>query len=306
MPAVTLSNFNSVLQTNNPNVATTEGPLLQQPFVRNIREVYNVPGECLTVNQNETSTDPIVHRRGKKLEHIKTSFSNGIKSLKKYNISINTKGYEQLGPSGLNEMSKAIDNRSILFERGSWVGKDDTEVLRFNLPKEKENFRVELAHKNPFNMQTDSIYGFQMRLGYAAYNAIFFQLKETGGNMKTSGGGRPAISLNVRNENEIFISVNSENGRVLKKKIAVLDCPQAWYTFKIRVIWNRNNPLIQVAINGKILFYSDVSFGAHNSKNHYSKFGIYIPAQKTQDGIKSTSLLFDNVHETHRRYSQPT
>lgn len=155
-------------------------------------------------------------------------------------------------------------------------------------------------------MNVDSLYKFQMRVGYAVYSAIFFQLKERGGDMKRHGGGRPAISLNLKNEKDIFITINSEFGRVLKEKIATLDCPQVWYDFKIRVIWNRDYPFVDVAINGGRVFKGAFHFGAHNSKNHYSKFGIYIPTQKFNAGTRDTMLIFDNVEETHRRFVPPT
>lgn len=58
-----------------------------------------------------------------------------------------------------------------------------------------------------------------------------------------------------------------------------------------------------MAINGKNTFETTVSFGAHNSRNHYSKFGIYVPQQKDKEGVKNTALLFDNVKETHRFFN---
>lgn len=125
----------------------------------------------------DTLYDPISYGRGRKLESIKTSFKNNVKSLKKYNISINTETYTKLGPSGQKEIEKTIDERYLSFENGTWVGKKDEHVLRFNLPKKKGNFRVELAHRNNLNMNTDSMYEFQMRAGYAAHDVIFFSGK---------------------------------------------------------------------------------------------------------------------------------
>lgn len=267
---------------------------------RDIRSIRNTDTHCVTVSHMDKSYDPISHGRGRKLESIKTSFKDGIKSLKKYNISINTETYTQLGPSGQKEIEKAIDERYLSFENGSWIGKKDENVLRFNLPKDKGDFRVELAHRNNLNINTDSIYEFQMKAGYAARSVIFFQVKESGGNMKTIGRGRPPVSLQLKDEKDIHIAVNSEYGNVLRQKVATLSCPQEWYKFKIRIVWNRNTPKIQVAVNGKSVFETNLSFGARNSRSHYSKFGIYVPQQKDEEGVKSTSLLFDNVKENHR------
>jgi len=251
----------------------------------------------------DKSYDPISHGRGRKLESIKTSFKKNIKSLKNYTISINTEAYTQLGPSGKKEIEKAIDERSISFENGSWVGKKNEHVLNFKLSKDIGDFRVELAHRNNLNMNTDSMYEFQMKAGYAAHNVIFFQVKESGGDMKTRGRGRPPVSLHLKNEKDIHIAINSENGNELRKKIATLSCPQEWYKFKVRIVWNRNHPRIQVAVNGKNVFETNISFGARNSRSHYSKFGIYIPQQKSEEGVKDTSLLFDNVRESHRFFN---
>ncbi|QQG26592.1 hypothetical protein JFY74_10525 [Pectobacterium carotovorum] len=185
---------------------------------QNIRSIRNTDIHCVNVSHMDTSYDHIPHGRGRKLESIKTSFKNNIKSLKKHHISINTKTYTQLGPSGQKEIEKAIDKRYLSFENGPWVGKKDESALRFNLPKYKGNFRVELAHRNNLNMNTDSMYEFQMRASYAARNVIFFQVKESGGDMKTNGRGRPPVSLHLKNEKEIHIAINSENGNVFKKK----------------------------------------------------------------------------------------
>lgn len=272
---------------------------------RKIRSIRNTGTHCVAIAHMDKSYDPISHGRGRKMESIKTSFKNNIKSLRKYNISINTETYTQLGPSGQKEIEKAIIERYLSFENGSWTGKKDEHVLRFDLPKYKGNFRVELAHRNNLNMNTDSMYEFQMRVGYAAHNVIFFQVKETGGDMKlkSRGGGRPPVSLHLKNEKEIHIAVNSENGKVLREELATLSCPQEWYKYKVRIVWNRNYPSIQVAINGKNVFEKNVSFGAHNSRSHYSKFGIYVPQQKSEEGVKYTSLLFDNVKENHRFFN---
>ncbi len=296
-----LSNYSLPRELNQLiHTVDTSSPHLSN-ISREIRNIRNTDNHCVTVAHMDKSYDPISHGRGRKLESIKTSFKNNIRSLKKYNISINTKAYTQLGPSGQKE--KAIDERYLSFENGSWVGKKDEHTLRFNLPKDKGNFRVELAHRNNLNMNTDSMYEFQMRAGYAAHNVIFFQVKESGGDMKTSGRGRPPVSLHLKNEKEIHIAINSQNGNVLREKIAIISCPQEWYKFKIRIVWNRSHPSIQVAINGKNVFETNVSFGAHNSRSHYSKFGIYVPQQKSKEGVKDTSFLFDNVKENHRFFN---
>ncbi|HBH7050622.1 TPA: hypothetical protein KV183_000006 [Morganella morganii] len=213
-----LSNY-SLPQALNPPIHTadTASPHLNN-ITREIKSVRNTNAHCVTVSHMDTSYDPISYGRGRKLESIKTSFKNNVKSLKKYNISINTETYTKLGPSGQKEIEKTIDERYLSFENGTWVGKKDEHVLRFNLPKKKGNFRVELAHRNNLNMNTDSMYEFQMRAGYAAHNVIFFQVKECGGDMKTRGRGRPPVSLHLKNEKEIYIAINSENGNVLRKK----------------------------------------------------------------------------------------
>ncbi|KNC09365.1 hypothetical protein AC791_11970 [Klebsiella sp. RIT-PI-d] len=285
---------------NSLNVAHTL--IAPGSIAQNIRSVRNTDTYCVTISHMDRSYDPISHSRGRKLESIKTAFRDDIKSLTNYNISINTRAYTQLGVSGRQEIKKAMDNNSVSFEKGAWEGKKGNNVLRFNLAKEKGDYRVELAHKNTLNMNTDSLYEFQMNADHAAHDVIFFQVKENGGNMKTSGGGRPPVSLHLKNENEIHIAINSENGKVLREKIAILDCPQNWYNFKVRIVWNREHPQVQVAVNGKSVFETNLSFGAHNSNNHYSKFGIYIPQQKKVEGVKDTSLLFDNVKETHRYF----
>ncbi|KJF79252.1 hypothetical protein UA45_00585 [Morganella morganii] len=73
---------------------------------------------------------------------------------------------------------------TFLLRMAPGLEKKDEHVLRFNLPKKKGNFRVELAHRNNLNINTDSIYEFQMRVGYAAHDVIFFQVKECGGDMR--------------------------------------------------------------------------------------------------------------------------
>ncbi len=298
-----LSNYSLPRALNQPIHTVDTTSLHLNNITREIRSIRNTDAHCVTVSHMDKSYDPISHGRGRKLESIKTSFKNNIKSLKKYNISINTEAYTKLGPSGQKEIEKAIDERYLSFENGSWVGKKDEHVLRFNLPKKKGNFRVELAHRNNLNMNTDSMYEFQMRAGYAAHDVIFFQVKECGGDMKIHGRGRPPVSLHLKNEKEIHIVINSENGNILREKIATLSCPQEWYKFKVRIVWNRDHSGIQVAVNGKNVFETNVSFGAHNSGNHYSKFGIYVPQQKNKEGVKDTSLLFDNVKETHRFFN---
>lgn len=298
-----LSNY-SLPQNSNQPIHTVDSSFPHPSNIsQDIISIRNTDIHCVNISHMDKSYDPVSHSRGRKLESIKTSFKNNIKSLKKYNISINTQAYTQLGPSGQKEIEKAIDERYLSFENGSWVGKKDESVLRFNLPKDKGDFRVELAHRNNLNMNTDSMYEFQMRAGYAARSVIFFQVKESGGDMKSNGRGRPPVSLHLKNEKEIHIAINSENGNVLRQKLATLSCPQEWYKFKVRIVWNRNHPSIQVAVNGKNVFETNVSFGAHNSKSHYSKFGIYIPQQKNEIGVKDTSLLFDNVKETHRFFN---
>lgn len=239
------------------------------------------------------------------IETIKTSF-NHIKSLNNHNISINTLDYTQLGPSGQDEIKTARDKGFIRFESGIRESRPgDSKYLRFNLPKEEKDYRVELAHRNQFGMNTDSSYEFQMQVDQAARSAIFFQVKETGGNMKNSEGSRPPVSLTVKNNNEIFVSINTDSGNVLRKKIAVLENPQDWNKFKIRIVWNRENPLVNISIDGNNVFEYTKPFGAHNSVYHYSKFGVYIPQQKSQEGIRDTSLLFDNFRESHREFKSP-
>ena len=152
-------------------------------------------------------------------------------------------------------------------------------------------------------MNTDSLYEFQMKIDHAAHDVIFFQVKELGGDMATLAGGRPPVSLHLKNEKEIYIAMNTQNGNVLRQKIATLSCPQEWYKFKVRIVWSRNHPHVQVALNGQSVFETNNSFGAPNSKSHYSKFGIYIPQQKKVAGVKDTSLLFDNVRENHRFFN---
>ncbi|WP_224552693.1 polysaccharide lyase [Pectobacterium versatile] len=301
-----LSNY-SLSQTLNQPIHTVNSasPPLSN-ISRDIRSIRNTDTHCVTVSHLDKSYGSISHGRGRKIQSVKIHVKDNLKSLKKYNVSINTKYYTQVGPSGQKEIEKAINKGNLFFENGSQIGKKHEHALRFNLLKYEDNFRVELAHRNNLNMNTDSIYGFQMKVDYAANSVIFFQVKESGGNMKISGRGRPPVSFSLKNENEIYISINSENGNVLRKKIATLSCPQEWYKFKIRIVWNRHHPNIQVAINGEILFETNVSFGAHNSKNHYSKFGIYIPQQKSKEGVKNTSILFRNVKENHRVFSAKT
>lgn len=287
-----------------PNVPAYAPPVAEN-FAQNIKQVNNIDTPCITIAHKGKAYDPIAHGRGRKLESIKTSFANNIKSLRKYNISINTEYYNKVGPSGRNETQKALDEGFISFVSGDWVNKKDNNVLLFTLPKDIGDYRVELAHRNQLGMSTDSSYDFEMRVGYSAHSAIFFQVKEVGGDMISKGGGRPPISLHVKDQKEIFIAINSDKGNVLRKKIAVLDCPQEWYKFKVRIVWDRAYPRIQVGINGTSVFQSNVGFGAHNSKGHYSKFGIYIPQQKTVAGTGPTSFLFDNVRESHRQFSAP-
>lgn len=304
-----VQNSQIILSGQRTNAETASSQWIVRPLdtlTSNIRNIRNADATCIRITHKDKSYDPIRHGSGRKLESIKSSFDRRVKSLSKYNISINTETYNQIGPSGKEEKKKAIEEGYLSFASGFWVGKKDDRVLHFNLPKEKKNFRVELAHRNNLNMNTDSTYEFQMRAAYAAHDAIFFQVKENGGDMKTKGRGRPPISLHLNNENEIHISINSERGSVLRQKIATLACAQEWYNFKIRIVWNRHYPGIQVGVNGRNVFQSDVSFGAQNSRSHYSKFGIYIPQQKDKDGVRDTSILFDNVKESHRQFIPPS
>lgn len=279
-------------------------PVIPQPnnILQNTLAVRNSDIGCVNIYPTDKSYHPLRHGYGRKLESIKTSFENQLRSLKKYNISINTKAYTQTGPSGLKETKEAIDKNFISFVHGTRPGKTEGKAIRFKLPKHAGDYRVELAHRNNLTMNTDSLYEFDWRSIHAAHDAIFFQVKESGGDMKTKGGGKPPLSLHLRNEKDIYVAINSENGNVLRQKIATLNCPEEWYKFKVRIVWNRNNPGIQVTINGKDVFQTNAPFGAHNSKHHYSKFGIYIPQQKNKTGIKHTSFLFKNVKENHRSF----
>ncbi|MCK3838892.1 MULTISPECIES: heparin lyase I family protein [Pseudomonas] len=289
---------NAPLRTSNhpiDNAGATHTSNIHQKIIK----IRNIDIDCIRTPHKEKSYDPIPHSNGRKLKSIKTAFNNNIKSLRKYNISINT----QLGPSGQKEMKNAIDERYLTFIDGPWIGKNHDNALQFSLPPDKGNFRVEPAHKNNLKMNTDSMYEFQMRADYAARDVIFFQVKETGGDMKTRGRGRPPLSLHLKNEQDILIAINSENGNISIQQIATLSCPQEWYKFKIRIIWSRMYPCIQVAINGKNVFQTNAPFGAHNSKNHYSKLGLYIPQQKNEDGLRPTSFIFDNVKENHRFFN---
>lgn len=263
----------------------------------NLEKVKEIRNTSVLFSENKST--------GRVIETIKTSF-NDIKSLNNHNISINTLDYTQLGPSGQDEIKTARDKDFIRFESGIRESRPgDSKYLRFNLPKEEKDYRVELAHRNQFGMNTDSSYEFQMQVDQAARSAIFFQVKETGGNMKNSEGSRPPVSLTVKNNNEIFVSINTDSGNVLRKKIAVLENPQDWNKFKIRIVWNRENPLVNISIDGNNVFEYTKPFGAHNSVYHYSKFGVYIPQQKSQEGIRDTSLLFDNFRESHREFKSP-
>lgn len=263
----------------------------------NLEKVKEIRNTSVLFSENKST--------GRVIETIKTSF-NHIKSLNNHNISINTLNYTQLGPSGQDEIKTARDKDFIRFESGIRESRPgDSKYLRFNLPKEEKDYRVELAHRNQFGMNTDSSYEFQMQVDQAARSAIFFQVKETGGNMKNSEGSRPPVSLTVKNNNEIFVSINTDSGNVLRKKIAVLENPQDWNKFKIRIVWNRENPLVNISIDGNNVFEYTKPFGAHNSVYHYSKFGVYIPQQKSQEGIRDTSLLFDNFRESHREFKSP-
>lgn len=263
----------------------------------NLEKVKEIRNTSVLFSENKST--------GRVVETIKTSF-NHIKSLNNHNISINTLDYTQLGPSGQDEIKTARDKDFIRFESGIRESRPgDSKYLRFNLPKEEKDYRVELAHRNQFGMNTDSSYEFQMQVDQAARSAIFFQVKETGGNMKNSEGSRPPVSLTVKNNNEIFVSINTDSGNVLRKKIAVLENPQDWNKFKIRIVWNRENPLVNISIDGNNVFEYTKPFGAHNSVYHYSKFGVYIPQQKSQEGIRDTSLLFDNFRESHREFKSP-
>ncbi|WP_253376930.1 heparin lyase I family protein [unidentified bacterial endosymbiont] len=295
-----LSKYSLSSVVNQPPGTVASTPAYLSNVMQNRRRIRRLDPHCVKISHRDKYYDPISHGRGRKLESIKTSFVNNINSLKKYSVSINTKTYTQLGPSGQQEKERYIDEKFLSFVNGLWIGKKDDRVLRFYLPKDKGNFRVELAHRNKLNMNTDSLYEFQMRAGYAARSVIFFQVKESGGNMTTTGRGKPPVSLHLKNEKEIHIAINSEHGSVLRQKIATLSCPQEWYNFKIRIVWNRKHPNIQVAINGRSVFETHVTFGAQNSSSHYSKFGIYVPQQKHEEGVQDTSFLFDNVKEIHR------
>lgn len=278
-----------------------------QPIIQNIRTIRNVAPACLTVAHNETYYDPIGNGIGKKVEVMKSSF-HGVESLRRFVVSIDTKSYTQhgFGSSGMNEIKKAIEQNSISLVNGDWVSRGkDKSALRFYLSNQIGDYRVELAYENHAGMNTESFYMFNVRVGFAAANVIIFQTRELEGNMNTIGGGRPAIAVNLINENMLKINVRSDYGVVESKIVAILDCPQEWYNFKMRVIWHRDYPLIQMNLNGKTIYQTNQQFGAYNTRSHYSKFGAYIPQQAKVKGTKSTLLLFKDFKEYHRHFSVP-
>lgn len=123
MPELIVSHATSVLQMNNTNVGVVGVPPPHNHLRRDAQEVYNFSQRCLTIYRREIFTDPVFRGHGRKLEHIKTSFAQGERSLRKYNFSINTKGYEQLGFSGPVDTSTIFNDRLISFQSGERVGK---------------------------------------------------------------------------------------------------------------------------------------------------------------------------------------
>lgn len=257
--------------------------------------------ECLVLKSNQISSDPIGHGKGKVLETLKTSFTNDIAALKKYTIFINAEKISIKGKGKSTALQQKLENHEIRFVNERWIkNSTGSSVLRFNLPEGRENHQVVLAHKNGVNMNTESEYRFEMKAGYKSGNAVFFQLKETGGNIHA-----PSIQLRIVNNNTIRIQMNSQNGKVLEENIAELECPNKWFTFRVKTVWHRQHPLVQITINGKNVFQSTEPFGALDSKKHYSKFGIFAPLEEKEFDVGPKMLFFKSFKETHRHFVEP-
>lgn len=279
-------------------------------IARDIRSIRNIADrECVTLAENNKIYPPIGRGHGKKLETLKTNFDfERVDLLRKYVVSIDTKAYTQhgFGESGIKEIKKAMDTRAITFGRRYDVAADKFRShLCFSLRRDLGEYRVELAHQNRVGMNVESTYRFKMRVEHAADSVMFFQIRELGGDMNhpEKGKGQPVIALSIRNENEVFVRVSSSKETAfIRQSIAILDCDRKFYGFNIRVVHDREHPLIQIGIDGKTVFETKAKFGAPNSRKHYGKYGTYIPQQANRSGVRDTQLTFDNYQETHRNF----
>lgn len=267
------------------------------------RNIMEVPREIIFTEEPCTHSSPHVnitsiskHGTGKVQERIVSSFS-GHYHLRPFNVSIDTQDFHHHGASNKAIKNDALKSGYMSMEKDG----NHNHVIKFSLPAQIGNFRTELSHSNHVNMFVDSSYSFKMKVGQAAYDVIFFQVREPGGLMKTQGRDRPPLSLHLIDEKIIRVIVNSIHGTELNRDINLLACPKAWNLFQIKMTWDRNKPFIELLINGNSIFSTTCPFGSPTSQRHYSKFGVYIPNQKNVPGTKPTSIFFDNVREVHRK-----
>ena len=284
------------------NLCSTETPFsyenidLQGNISEVPRDITLIQNICFDSSPHVNMSSLSRHGTGRMLERIQSSFSSQY-DLRKFDISIDTPNYSQHGISNRTIKKNAFQSGFISQEH-----EENNTVIKFHLPAQIGHFRTELAHHNKLGMHVDSSYSFKMKVRQAAKDVIFFQVREPGGLRKTMGKDRPPISLQLIEGKKIKIVVNSIYGQETNKMIATLACPDAWNQFQIKITWDKRKPFIELLINGKSMFSTSCAFGSSTSKQHYSKFGVYIPNQKKIEGIKSTSIYFDNVREVHRQY----
>lgn len=284
------------------NLCSTDSPFsleninLQGNILEVPRDITLIQDICFGSSPHVNMSSLSRHGTGRTLERIQSSFASQY-HLRQFDISIDTPNYSHHGSSNKTIKQNALQSGFISQEHV-----ENNSVIKFHLPAQIGNFRTELAHHNKLGMHVDSSYSFKMKVGQAANDVIFFQVREPGGLMKTMGKDRPPISLHLIEGKKIKIVVNSIYGQETNKAIAILACPDAWNQFQIKVTWDKTKPFVELLINGKSMFSTSCPFGSSTSKNHYSKFGVYIPNQKKVEGLRSTSLYFDNVREVHRQY----